>query len=96
MARYESLVEEIYADGGRKFLFLNAPPTSRSPFILAEGAQASEAHAAWVTAYNDGLDIMVERFRRKHGDVSSLSSVSDRGVIDSLRSKLSSMTLGPS
>ncbi|KAJ5137660.1 hypothetical protein N7476_008274 [Penicillium atrosanguineum] len=72
MAQYESLVREIYADGGRKFLFLNAPPTSRSPFILAEGAQASEAHAAWVTAYNDGLDTMVERFRRKHSDVKTV------------------------
>jgi phospholipase/lecithinase/hemolysin len=69
MARYESLVEEIYADGGRRFLFLNVPPTSRSPSILAEGTQASETHAAWVAVYNDGLSTMVESFKRKHRDV---------------------------
>lgn len=70
MARYESLAEEIYSDGGRMFLFLNAPPTSRSPYILDQGTQVSQAHAAWVAAYNDGLYSMVECFRSKHPDVS--------------------------
>lgn len=69
MARYESLVEEIYSDGGRMFLFVNAPPTSRSPFILDQGTQASQTHAAWVTAYNDGLNLMVKDFGSKHDDV---------------------------
>ncbi|KAJ6131395.1 hypothetical protein N7523_001855 [Penicillium sp. IBT 18751x] len=72
MTQYESLLEQVYGDGGRKFLFLNAPPTSRSPFILASGAQASEAHAAWVTAYNDGLYTMVKQFKRKHDDVETV------------------------
>lgn len=67
--RYESAVEEIYADGGRKFLFLNVPPTSRSPYILDQGTAVSQKHAAWLSAYNDGLSSMVQGFRSRHADV---------------------------
>jgi len=75
MARYESLVEEIYSDGGSMFLFVNAPPTSRSPFILDQGTHVSQTYAAWVTAYNDGLNLMVKDFGSKHDDVSFSYSV---------------------
>lgn len=69
MDKYGSLIEQIYADGGRRFLFLNVPPTSHSPFILDQGMGVSQKHAAWVTAYNDELRSMVERFRSAHDDV---------------------------
>lgn len=69
MAQYASLVEGIYASGGRKFLFVNVPPTSRSPYILSSGEAASEEHAAWLQVFNEGLSSMVDRFRANHSDV---------------------------
>ncbi|KAJ5131063.1 CAZyme family CE16 [Penicillium bovifimosum] len=62
MARYKALAEQIYTNGGRKFLFLNVPAVSRSPQILNQGADAANGHAAWVTAYNTGLKAMVDDF----------------------------------
>jgi hypothetical protein len=71
MAQYRSLIEEIYADGGRKFLFLNVPPASRSPYILDQGESVSQQHAAWTTVYNDGLAKMRAEFKAAHHDVGS-------------------------
>jgi hypothetical protein len=70
MAQYKSLIEEIYANGGRKFLFLNVPPTSRSPLFLDQGTDVVNAHAAWVTAYNKGLTSMIKSFKSSHSGVS--------------------------
>lgn len=70
IAKYEELVEKIYADGGRKFLFLNVPPTSRSPNILSQGNDAVKKHAAWLDVFNKGLQSMVKDFKKNHSDVS--------------------------
>jgi phospholipase/lecithinase/hemolysin len=75
MAQYKYLIEKIYANGGRKFLFLNVPPTSRSPLFLDQGTDVVNAHAAWVTAYNKGLQSMIKSFKSKHSGVSSFSSI---------------------
>ncbi|KAJ5924097.1 Acetylesterase [Penicillium verhagenii] len=69
MAVYKSLAEQIYAKGGRKFLFLNVPPTSRSPYILDQGIAASRAHAAWLAVYNEYLKLMVLGFQDEHPEV---------------------------
>ncbi|KAJ5669083.1 hypothetical protein N7462_010153 [Penicillium macrosclerotiorum] len=69
MAQYKSLIEEIYSDGGRKFLFLNVPSVSRSPYILDQGESVSELHAAWTTVFNNGLSAMIKDFKTNHKDV---------------------------
>jgi len=69
MAQYKTLIEKIYANGGRKFLFLNVPPTSRSPLFLNQGTDVVNAHAAWVTAYNKGLKSMIHDFKSNHSGV---------------------------
>jgi hypothetical protein len=69
MAQYRSLVEEIYADGGRKFLFVNVPSVSRSPYILDQGQSISDNHAAWTTLYNEGLAKLRADFIAAHRDV---------------------------
>ena len=70
ISRLESLVEEVYKNGGRKFLFLNVPPTSRSPLFLDQGEEVVEQHAAYLAVYNENLEGMVERFNKGKGDVS--------------------------
>ncbi|KAE8353989.1 GDSL lipase/esterase [Aspergillus coremiiformis] len=69
IARLASLVEKIYSAGGRKFLFLNVPPTSRSPFFLEQGNATVQQHAAYVTAYNKNLKSMVDGFKANHTGV---------------------------
>lgn len=82
MDRYESLIESIYNDGGRKFLFLNVPPTSKSPNFISQGEDAMTKHAAWVDIFNKGLASMIEGFKGKHSDVSvlAMSSVKASGI----------------
>lgn len=72
MAEYKLLVEQIYAKGGRKYLFLNVPPTSRSPYILDQGIEASHEHAAWLSVFNEHLELMVLGFQTDHPEVSTL------------------------
>jgi hypothetical protein len=73
--KYRSLVEEIYSDGVRQFLFLNCPPTTRSPQVHEENdlPEQFDRHAAMVSAYNDGLIDMAFRFSQDHDDVSTLT-----------------------
>jgi len=74
MAQYESLVLDIYKNGGRKFLFLNVPPTDRSPYFLEQGNATTTQLAAWIKAYNEGLVTMVRKLKSKHSDVSEFIS----------------------
>lgn len=69
MAQYKCLIEKIYASGGRRFLFLNVPPTDRSPMITKQGPEAVKTHATWVRAYNSGLQSMISDFKSNHTDV---------------------------
>lgn len=75
MAQYKALIEKIYANGGRKFLFLNVPPTSRAPLFLDQGTDVVNAHAAWVTSYNNGLKEMIDSFKSNHSDVRNIPFV---------------------
>lgn len=70
ISRLESLVEEVYKNGGRKFLFLNVPPTSRSPLFLEQGEEVVKQHAEYLSVYNENLEGMVDDFTKKKGDVS--------------------------
>lgn len=69
MAQYKFLIEKLYSSGGRKFLFLNVPPTDRSPMVIKEGPEAVKTYVTWVKAYNDGLQSMINDFKSCHNDV---------------------------
>ncbi|PKY02527.1 hypothetical protein P168DRAFT_271850 [Aspergillus campestris IBT 28561] len=71
-SRIASLLDEIYKAGGRKFLLLNVPPTSRSPLFLGQGEEVVEKHAAYVAAYNKDLAAMVEGFEGEHEGVTAV------------------------
>ncbi|KAE8551578.1 hypothetical protein TMatcc_001532 [Talaromyces marneffei ATCC 18224] len=70
MNRYRPLIEQIYSDGIRKFLFLNCPPSTRSPQVHEENdlPEQFQRHAEMVTAYNEGLNSMLFQFRDDHKD----------------------------
>ena len=72
MNRYRSHIEQIYSDGIRKFLFLNCPPSTRSPQVHEENdlQEQFQRHAEMLTAYNKGLIEMLSQFRDEHKDVS--------------------------
>ncbi|GLA37213.1 hypothetical protein AnigIFM63309_004094 [Aspergillus niger] len=72
ISRLESLVEEVYKNGGRKFLFLNVPPTSRSPLFLEQGEEVVKQHAEYLSVYNENLEGMVDDFTKKKGDVTTV------------------------
>lgn len=73
MDKYRPLVEQIYSEGVRRFLFLNCPPSTRSPQVHEENdlPEQFERHAAMVSAYNDALIDMAFRFSQDHEDVST-------------------------
>jgi phospholipase/lecithinase/hemolysin len=71
MAQYKAQAEKIYASGGRKFVFLNVPPTSRSPQIASEGTTAAAGHAKWLASFNAALKTMVDEFIADNSGVCS-------------------------
>ena len=71
MAQYKAQAEKIYASGGRKFIFLNVPPTSRSPQIASQGTEAAAGHAKWLASFNVALKTMVEEFIADNSGVGS-------------------------
>ncbi|EED16655.1 conserved hypothetical protein [Talaromyces stipitatus ATCC 10500] len=70
MNRYRSLIEQIYSNGIRKFLFVNCPPSTRSPQVHEENdlPEQFQRHAEMATAYNEGLNSMLFQFRDEHKD----------------------------
>ncbi|KAJ5385063.1 Lipase GDSL [Penicillium concentricum] len=62
MAQYKAQAEKLYANGGRKFIFLNVPPVSRSPQIANQGTAVATNHAKWLAAFNAALKTMVNEF----------------------------------
>ncbi|KAJ5184869.1 Lipase GDSL [Penicillium cf. griseofulvum] len=62
MAQYKAQAEKLYADGGRKFIFLNVPSVSRSPMIIDQGEAVAANHAKWLAAFNAALKTMVNEF----------------------------------
>lgn len=77
MDRLSSLVEQIISAGGRKFLFLNVPPTSRSPFFTEQGEDTVEQHAAYLDVYNQQLEALVTGLSANGTEVSTAFSHSD-------------------
>lgn len=69
MDSYFRLVGELYEWGARQFLFLNVPPTTRSPMIAAQNNTV--AHAKYVDMYNRELSARIGRFRQTYSEVST-------------------------
>lgn len=71
MVQYKAQAEKLYANGGRKFIFLNVPPVSRSPQIANQGTTVAAGHAKWLAAFNAALETMVTEFIADNNGVRS-------------------------
>lgn len=69
MARYFALVEELYNDGARQFLFLNVPAVTRSPAISGGTEELVTKHANCVDVFNTALKSQFADFKSSHEDV---------------------------
>lgn len=69
--RYFSLVDELYRDGARQFLFLNVPSVTRSPRILEGTEELVKKHAHCVDVFNIAFDSHFAEFKSSHEDVGS-------------------------
>lgn len=67
IARYKSLVETLYRDGGRKFLFINVPPTTRTPEYSEKSEADKKKHAKYLSYFNDKLEDMVNDVAKQDG-----------------------------
>lgn len=68
ISHYFEAVEDIYRDGGRHFLFLSVPPTTRSPMII-DLLGAPELITSYIKIYNGQLSRSIEEFKGNHSDV---------------------------
>jgi phospholipase/lecithinase/hemolysin len=71
MAQYKAQAEKLYANGARKFIFLNVPSVSRSPQIIGQGEAVAAHHAEWLAAFNAALKTMVNEFIADNSGVRS-------------------------
>ncbi|PPQ92975.1 hypothetical protein CVT25_000176 [Psilocybe cyanescens] len=60
---YFALVNKLVDVGARNFLFVNVPPTDRSPKTIALGASAQTLNKDFVDTYNAKLAAKVNAFR---------------------------------
>ncbi|KAF9894166.1 hypothetical protein FE257_009139 [Aspergillus nanangensis] len=65
---YETLLDKLYSDGGRKFLILNVPPIHRSPFWISQGSDSANALGAYLPILNKAIKNFAQRFQRHHRD----------------------------
>ncbi|KAL4784547.1 hypothetical protein BJX76DRAFT_367544 [Aspergillus varians] len=72
MDKLDSLVQRIITAGGRKFLFLNVPPTSRSPLFVAQGEETMAQHAAYLDVYNQQLESLVSGLSATNSEVTAV------------------------
>ncbi|KFY29797.1 hypothetical protein V493_02244 [Pseudogymnoascus sp. VKM F-4281 (FW-2241)] len=54
-AVYDGLVKELYNTGARNFVFLNVPPTDRSPLIIGQGAESAALLAKDLADFNGAI-----------------------------------------
>jgi len=52
---YFSLVEILYGEGARNFLFINVPPVDRSPLMLAQSTSAQALEKSVIADFNTKL-----------------------------------------
>jgi phospholipase/lecithinase/hemolysin len=63
-----SLVNKLYRAGARKFLFINVPPTDRSPFMIAQGDWTVDRLRPIVVTHNKKLAAAAFKWRTTHPD----------------------------
>lgn len=66
-----ALVEKLYNVDARNFLFLNVPPTDRSPLLLGQDAYAQATLKAVINTHNSKLNAKIAAFKSSHTGVST-------------------------
>lgn len=67
VARYAEQVDALYTSGGRNFVFLNVPPTDRSPLILGQGDWAVTTLRADIEDFNGKVSEMAKKLKERNG-----------------------------
>lgn len=69
-ARYEGLVEKVYATGARNFLLLGVPPVQLAPLTLAkdDGGYAVENEGRVIAEWNTRVAGLAKAVKKKHRD----------------------------
>lgn len=67
-AIYDGLMKELYNTGARNFVFLNVPPTDRSPLITGQGADSVALLAANIKAFNGAVKNLALGVKRTYPD----------------------------
>jgi hypothetical protein len=66
---YYGIVDELYYDGARNFLFIDVPPVDRAPLTLVQSAENQAGEKAAVLAWNTLLEGMVTDLKSTKPDV---------------------------
>ncbi|OBT86468.1 hypothetical protein VE02_05336 [Pseudogymnoascus sp. 03VT05] len=67
-AVYDGLVKELYNTGARNFVFLNVPPTDRSPLMIGQGADSAALIAKDLKAFNSAIASLAAGARKNYAD----------------------------
>ncbi|KAH9998187.1 carbohydrate esterase family 16 protein [Xylariaceae sp. FL0662B] len=55
---YSGLVNELYLNGARNFVFINVPPVDRSPLTVGQGASSTEGEKVAIASWNQRIQDM--------------------------------------
>lgn len=67
-AVYDGLVKELYNTGARNFVFLNVPPTDRSPLMIGQGADSAALIAKDLKAFNSAIASLAAGVRKNYAN----------------------------
>jgi len=67
-AEYQGLMETLYYAGARNFLFLNVPPTDRSPLVVGQGATAVALDKADIALFNGMITTLASTLKTQHSE----------------------------
>jgi phospholipase/lecithinase/hemolysin len=67
-AVYDGLVKELYNTGARNFVFLNVPPTDRSPLMIGQGADAAALLASDLKAFNGAIASLAAVVKKNYAE----------------------------
>ncbi|KAJ8092755.1 hypothetical protein PM082_007084 [Marasmius tenuissimus] len=78
------VIESLYENGARSFLFLTVPPTDRSPLVIQQGEEVASRFTELIAAYNTDLTQTVEAFQQRHEDLDRVTVFDTQPVFNVL------------
>jgi len=82
--RYFEMVENLFQNGARSFLFINVPPIDRAPLFIEQGAANAAKVKASLADYNSQFKTYIDVFKATHHELDQVVLFDSNKLFDTL------------